>query len=107
MNKKGLIDDWFDFMVTVVLAFFALFFLYGVLVASVNGQNDKSVYAVTDLEDVHNAVVTKWDALLDNSFIAKEYVGDPWQASDPIPPAADSSLPTSPPVMRGARGSAR
>jgi hypothetical protein len=67
MNKKGMLDDWFDLVVTVLLSFFALFFLYGVMSVSLDGRNDASLDHVIDVEEVHTKLVSLWSNRFGNT----------------------------------------
>ncbi len=43
MNRKGMLDDVFDLLFTVIVGFFLFFFLNGVLNAGVNQSQDRSL----------------------------------------------------------------
>lgn len=43
MNRKGMLDDLFDLLFTVIVGFFLFFFLNGVLNAGINQSHDRSL----------------------------------------------------------------
>ncbi len=55
-NKKGMMDDLFDFLVTVMAIVFLLFFVGGIMMRSVEHSNSQSVSALSELRRVDSAL---------------------------------------------------
>ena len=58
-NKKAMMDDLFDLLFTVMVAFFALLFIHAALVKGVDDRNKKSLGEMSDVMDVGITIVNQ------------------------------------------------
>jgi hypothetical protein len=55
-NKRGMMDDLFDFLFTVTAAFFLLMFLGAILNGGVSESNDQAITKVVEFRQMESAV---------------------------------------------------
>ena len=55
-NKRGMLDDLFDFLFTITTAFFLLIFLGAILNGGVNESNEQAVSRVAEFRQTESAV---------------------------------------------------
>lgn len=56
MNKKGMMDDFFDFIFTVIIAFFLFSFIFWTLDYSVQNSNEASMEVLRDYQRLDSGV---------------------------------------------------
>ncbi|MBI4151594.1 hypothetical protein HY496_01375 [Candidatus Woesearchaeota archaeon] len=56
-NTKAMMDDLFDFLFTVLVAFFALLFIHAALVKSIDDRNQNSLTEMTSVNQIATQIV--------------------------------------------------
>lgn len=60
MNRKGMLDDLFDLLFTVIVGFFLFFFLNGVLNAGINQSHERSLLELDSFRLKESAINNLW-----------------------------------------------
>lgn len=55
-NKKGMMDDLFDFLFTVMILFFLFFFINGALNSSIKENQAKSLDSIAEIKRIDSAL---------------------------------------------------
>lgn len=73
INKRGSVDDLFDYLFLVMISVLVFYFLYSTLSGSQDIRNDKEIARVVDFEEFHADLVQHQYEQYNN--IAHEYSG--------------------------------
>ncbi|MDP3734671.1 MAG: hypothetical protein Q8R37_05570 [Nanoarchaeota archaeon] len=57
MNQRGIMDDWFDFMFTLLAAFLLFILVHSMLIGSIEDQNQETVQKTEWAADAYNLIL--------------------------------------------------
>ncbi len=57
INKKAVVEDWFDLMFLTLISILAFYFLYTSVVGPQDLRNDKEIARVVDFREFHTILV--------------------------------------------------
>lgn len=57
MNNRGIIDDWFDFIFTLLAAFLLFILIYSMLISSIDNQNQEAIENAGRITTAYNLII--------------------------------------------------
>lgn len=57
MNNRGIVEDWFDFMFTLLAAFLLFILIHGLLVGSIDSQQGETINQAGRITTAYNLII--------------------------------------------------